>query len=394
VSVLPEPLYGFRNRGGAVAVYDLVGPEDIGPFDVAIKFGPANTVARILISGEQGAAGLAIAISGFDFVDAIKDGRKNAVDVALIAADCPIGLLKLNGGMYGVDVNGEVLGGIFFPADIDGDGDTSDATALYCSEWIGTAQFRGTVDGDVWLGGTDPNGFAVQKFQIRDGGYHGDFFAFGAVKILDFGGDFGSSIWILGSLSKFKMKNGDFDGKMEVLGDLDKFDLGGDMLAGSGVAVGGTLGKFNAKGSLNGGSSEANFVQVFANFIEKFNLKGSVTYARILAGAFLGDDWMIGGGGGDADTFGYGTIDKVAIKGNAHNTLIGAGVDEHAGKIDLDWLASNDAFHNGSMIQSVKIGGALTLSAGSGKPCGIGAFDIGTVKLGGLSDWSLVVTEV
>ena len=52
---------------------------------------------------------------------------------------------------------------------------------------------------------------------------------------------------------------------------------------------------------------------------------------RILAGAYLGNDGLLGGSGGDADTFGVGRIDRLVVTRNVANSIIAAGLKSISG---------------------------------------------------------------
>ena len=135
-------------------------------------------------------------------------------------------------------------------------------------------------------------------------------------------------------------------------------------------------------------------MQVLAPTIGSVKITGSVTRARILAGADLGADWAPGGTGPDADAFQRGTISKLSIGGGVTDSLIGAGLIAHDGAFDLAWLDANAAFVDGSLIGSASILGPVTSSASGGVPFGIGAYQISKIKVGAGSDPSLMVTEV
>ncbi|MHC4591714.1 MAG: clostripain-related cysteine peptidase [Planctomycetota bacterium] len=248
VTIEPTPLYGYRADGLSVGVYDLVGGVDFDAGDVVVKFGSNNTVSSIKIGGSQPAEGLAIAISGASYVKSIKDSRSGAPGaLAFIAADCPVGSVKLKSGIAGYDVNGQTFGGLTFDADVDGDGSTTDVTALYSASWFGSAKLGGAVTGDVWIGGANLKGIALRSFTTKAGGFSADMNVAGSAGKIRFGGSFASTISIIGSLKSFQIKGGNFEGVVTVGGELGKLDVkggkrgGGWFCAGANVTVGGLL---------------------------------------------------------------------------------------------------------------------------------------------------------
>ena len=101
------------------------------PENIQVKFGSKGDV-QIKLGGEQSMEGLGQVVTGATEVKGIKDGwRGTRGDIAFIAADLPIRKIQVKGGVSGYDLNGLSLGGIDFAEDIDGDGQTDDATAVY-----------------------------------------------------------------------------------------------------------------------------------------------------------------------------------------------------------------------------------------------------------------------
>ena len=115
-------------------------------------------------------------------------------------------------------------------------------------------------------------------------------------------------------------------------------------------------------------------------------------HTRILAGAHLGADWALGGGGADADSFGEGDMEKVKIGGNVSFSTIAAGIVSTPGDtFDLAWCAGTNSFVNGSVIEKLDIKGSLF---GGDPAYGVGAYDIEKYKIDGMSIHPLVFTEV
>ncbi len=359
-----------------VSIYDVDGNSDFNPEDIVVKVGKNNSVSSIIIGGTGPAEGLGISISGASSVGSIKDARKGALgQIAFIASDSPIKSIQLKSGMEGYNLNDQVFGNLHFAADVDGDGSTTDATAIWVDSYVGKLSIGGDVTADVWLGGADPKkGMSFGSAQIG-GDFHGDFYAWGNGGKLSFGGNFGSLLYVDGALAGLT--------------------VGGNMTAGAHVFVDQLLAKFGVGGSLLGNAPEDELVQVLAGSIGKGAIGGNVQHARVLAGADLGADFAVGGAGSDADSFGAGQIGGLKIGGNVSDSLIGAGLVPHSGAFDLAYLAASNAFLDGSGIGKMSINGTLTSSApGPEQPFGIGAYQVGKYKINGSTTNPLVYSEV
>jgi hypothetical protein len=248
--VSTDPVVGLRYigripDGTSDAYVDVYGNEDfsLGNFSVKFKGGVAGSVT---IGGSEAMYGLGLVIhaaAGAQGASSIKDGRKGPInDLAFIASDTPFKAIKLKSGMSGTNLNGLSLGDMVFAADIDGDGDTSDATAIYSEGSLGKVSFGRDLVGDVWIGGTDSRGLAFSSFSSKTGGFHGDLTALGGGGKVSLGGDFASSLEVNGSLSGFQVKGGNFEGQLSVTGGLGKLAVsGGWFCAGANVNVGGLL---------------------------------------------------------------------------------------------------------------------------------------------------------
>ena len=366
----------IRQGDTAVTLVSVGGAPQVNPADVSVKFGKDGSVSSIKLGGSGGMEGLGILISGATSVGSIKDGRKGALgQLAFIASGAPVKSISLKSGLSGYNINGMTSGDLTIPADIDDDGDTTDANAVYAAGPVGSIKVDSDVLGDVWIGGADAKGLALKSFQSKSGGYHGDLVALGDVGSVKLGGDLGSSIRVMGALKGLSLKSG-------------------SMTAGARVFARDGIGKLSVGGSLTGGPDEADLVQVLAPTIGGVKIGGDAVDTRLLAGADLGTDWAVGGTGAAADSFQAGSIGKVSIGGSVTDSLIGAGLVAHDGAFDLGWLAANAAFVDGSGVGGVAIRGALTSSAAGGIPFGIGAYQVGKVKVGVTSDPSLTVTEV
>ncbi len=244
-AVIGERLVGRISDAGSAAYVDVYAREDVslGNFSVKFKGGVAGSIS---IGGSEAMDGLGLVIHssvGAQGACSIKDGRKGTLTaLAFIATDGSIKSMKLKSGVSGYDLNGQTLGDLAFAADIDGDGDTSDGTAIYTAGSAGKVSFTGNIVGDVWIGGTDAKGLAFSAFQSKAGGFHGGLTALGSGGKFALGGDFGSSLDVQGSLKGFQLKGGNFEGELNVSGDLAKLQVSGGMFcAGADVSVDGML---------------------------------------------------------------------------------------------------------------------------------------------------------
>jgi len=384
-----------------VSVCDVRGSLNVSVSDIKVTWGTGDAISSITLGGTQPMGGLGLAISGASSIGSIKDGRKGLIgDVSFIAADAPIKSIQLKGGMSGFNVNGLTLGGLGLPIDIDGDGDLTDAAAIYSTGAVGSVTLTRNATGDIWIGGKDSKGTALSSLSNKTGGYHGDLVAAGNVGKVSLGGTFGSSMDIQGSLAGLTIRGGNLAGTISATGTLGKISVsgstnkqtglttGGDMTSGARLYAGVSLSGLSVSGSLIGGSTdEEDLVQICSPLISNVSVGGDITDSRILAGTDLGADWAVGGTGEDADFWGAGIIGKISVRGDVHDSLIGAGVSSHNGVLDLQWLQDNVGFIAGSMITSGTIGGSLYSSwPGPGEAYGVGAATVGSGKIGGAGE--------
>jgi hypothetical protein len=321
--------------------------------------------------------------------------------------------------MEGYDLNGQSLGGFTFADDVDGDGELNDLTAIYCEGSVRSAKTAGSVNGDVWIGGS---GTALKALSVKNGNMEGDVWVAGAagkitiggsgagdavaaggsltiagtdgrgfsLKSLSVQGDFAGMLETDGSVRRLTINAGDFKGVVEVDGDLGTFRVresggdGGDMDEGARVSVTGLLKKLCVDGSIDGDNEPQGLVQILASFIGDAKIRRRVENCRILAGLDLGSDWTLGGVGDAADTYCAGVIRKIGIGGDAINCLVGAGLVPCDGEFDLQWLEDNEAFLEGSSIGCVAIEGMLLPDFFGDTDCGVGAYSIGQVKVADL----------
>jgi hypothetical protein len=119
------------------------------------------------------------------------------------------------------------------------------------------------------------------------------------------------------------------------------------------IDVAGNLASLVVKGSAGG--------HFAANQFKTVSVGGDLTDAHFLAGAHLGNDGVLGGSGGDADTFAGGTIGSFTVRGQTINSVIGAGLDPTDGV----FKNGNDVVIGGqaSSIKSLNLGGAVSDSS-------------------------------
>jgi CARDB protein/SdrD B-like protein/FG-GAP repeat protein len=212
-----------------VTVLDMDDPAasaaDVDPADMRVLFGAGGSVSYIIFGSYQGSAmsNLGLMVSGASSVGLVLDQRYatggEVEDVAFFASDAPVGLMLLNSGVAGYDVNGQTIAEFEFPADVDEDGTTDDLTGLYVADKLGTTIISGEIAGDVV---TDGLGLLL----TRGGGLSGDlhFKGDGGPIILD--GDLTGSIRTTGGLSFVSVKNVT-DAMIDVYGKLGFLNVTG-----------------------------------------------------------------------------------------------------------------------------------------------------------------------
>ncbi len=263
----------FTQGNTTVSIYDVSGPVDVSLADISVKFGKDGSVSSIGLGGTQAMGGLGIIIHGATSVGTIKDGRKGAVgDIAFITSQSAIKGLALNSGMTGYDLNGKTMGGVTFAPDIDGDGDTADATALFTDGAVGKVSFVGNMAGDVFINGADPKKrLSFSSFGSKTGGLTGDLKASGNGGKFALGGSFDSTMTIDGSLAGFTLTGGVFSGVLNIFGDAGKLSAaspkgGGTLTVDANVSIYGALSSLALKGADFGGKltvySDAGKVQM------------------------------------------------------------------------------------------------------------------------------------
>jgi len=196
-----------RAPGVVVTVLDMDLEADVEADDVTVSFGWGGRVSYIFIGKPGGGTfgGVGLVISGASGVGLIYDMRSGAGgDTAFIACDAPIGTMILSGDLTGANINGLAVGGMTLPADVDGDGDTDDATGLYCTDGVSFAMTGGAITGDLAAAGS------VGVLLGRSGGLHAD-------------------MRVGGSLSVIQLLGGGLSGRMEIGGGLSAAIVQGDV---------------------------------------------------------------------------------------------------------------------------------------------------------------------
>ncbi len=395
MDALPSPIGHFQFGNANVWVYDLSGPVDINASEVVVKFGASDVISSITLTGTNSMEGLGIAVSGASSVGSIKDSRKGPKgDIAFIAVNSAVKSIQINGDMSGYNINGDTFGTWTIPPDVDRDGSETDATAIL-TRAVPSIKVAGTVDGDVVVLG-DVAGVGLKSFSA--GTMHGGMVTDGSAGKIALSGSFTGAMQIGGNLSGLQIKGGNLSGMVDVQGTAGKLSVagaknkqtglttGGDMTSGARIRAGVALSGLTLSGSMVGDwGDEDLLVQVCAPTMGSISVGGEIVNARILAGTDLGTDWDLGGVGENADAFGMGTISKLSVKGDVHDSLIAAGISsEDDTTLDLQWCHDNTAFVAGSTIKSGSIGGSLTSSwEDPGAPWGVGAATLGSGKLGG-----------
>lgn len=84
----------------------------------------------------------------------------------------------------------------------------------------------------------------------------------------------------------------------------------------------------NIIGAIKSLSTKGDFEgDMAATSIDKLQVNGSVRNAHILAGADMGADGILGGGGANTDLFFQGEMKKASVKGGVFNSVIAVGLD-------------------------------------------------------------------
>jgi len=227
------------------------------------KMGDGVVTSVELFGDGTNTAEVGIAVENNVGLSSVLDSRQGAPPLELLLSEGPIGKVDLPARIEVTDINGFTSEtGWEFDPDIDGDGDTSDLTAIFSDGAVGSIKLGDDSQGDIWIGGTDAKGLSLKSFSIQSGSFDGDLVALGDVGKMAFGGDFGSSITVLGSLKSLDIKGGDLNGDVSVGGLLGKVSVkarrdkqtglfeGGEFLGT--LAAAGGVGKISVTGSVRG----------------------------------------------------------------------------------------------------------------------------------------------
>jgi peptidyl-prolyl cis-trans isomerase A (cyclophilin A) len=143
-----------------VTLFDLDGSGAVGNGSwFKVTFGPRDTITSIQITGSP-AGRVGIVISDAASVGAITDLRRTPTgDIAFIVCESAIRSIRIASPLSGFNLNGFSVPGIILPEDTDGDGDVSDAVAIFTGTGLAmtTLQLLGGVNGDVVI----PSGVAT-----------------------------------------------------------------------------------------------------------------------------------------------------------------------------------------------------------------------------------------
>jgi uncharacterized delta-60 repeat protein len=242
----------------------------------------------------------------------------------------------------------------------------------------GTALQAGS---DIHVEITDLGAGAALTLTIKGGGVvsFSDITVTGNLKSLKAGlGTLDGTLGVSGSAGKITL--GDVPGSVAVVGavaSLTAAAIGGTLSAGGNVGtlkLGAVAGNVNVTGNLknlttgdvsgtiyvNGTLYHAKVASVTGSIVAAAQLMSltaaSLTNAKILAGANLGSDGLIGGGGTAADVFGAGVISSLRVLGAIGGSFIGAGVNPTNGTFG----DGDDTSAGNSLIKSIFAKGGAT----------------------------------
>lgn len=152
-------------------------------------------------------------------------------------------------------------------------------------------------------------------------------------------------VMISGTLRSLVARTADLSGTLHVTGASGRLTLGnisGKIICADSLASL-TAGDLSGSISATGVLGRLRLAKVSGTIASARGIIGaifatSLTNAHILSGANLGADGALGGSGGNADTFGPGTIGAILVAGDITSSFIGAGVDP----VDHTFGNSND----------------------------------------------------
>ncbi len=129
-----------------------------GVTDVLVIPGVGGAIQAIILFGDgSDTEDLALVLDGNTMLGSLIDLRTSATPFGFLLSEGPVNFVSLQGTVQGGDLNGFVTpGGWALPADVDGDGQTDDPTAVYSAGNVGALIFRGDVNGDIVVDGNLP----------------------------------------------------------------------------------------------------------------------------------------------------------------------------------------------------------------------------------------------
>ncbi|HVZ92963.1 MAG TPA: peptidylprolyl isomerase [Phycisphaerales bacterium] len=161
------------NGTASVQFFDVTGSGGLGSSSFArVVFGPGNSIISITLRDPSPTAPVGIRITGATSVGAILDQRTSPGHaISFILSDVRIGSISVSGPIQGFNLNGFLLpGGETLDDDLDGDGSSSDKTAIFIKQGlVNSLLVSGDLLGDV----VAPGGIA--SVQVRGRTSQADF---------------------------------------------------------------------------------------------------------------------------------------------------------------------------------------------------------------------------
>jgi CARDB protein len=262
----------------SVAVLDMDGTPDIEPDDVNVLFGPNGSVTMISIGswGAGAMGGLGIVVSNASNVGLVLDLRSGGAPLAFLASEAPVGVLILNSGIAGYDINDQTLGGMAMPVDVDGDALLHDATAVYVPNTLGVCVIGGAVTGDVVCG--TGAGAALTLMLTRGGGMTGDLDLNGYAGPILLDGDYTGRVKAAQGLGFVSVSGNVANSQWNVSRSLSFVSVTGNI----------TNSQWNVSGSLG-------VVSVGGSVADsQWGVSGSLTFASVM-GSISNSDWDVTG---------------------------------------------------------------------------------------------------
>lgn len=183
------------------------------------------------------------------------------------------------------------------------------------------------------------NSFDVRSWVDTNGG--GDLLSVPSIITFSSGGDFQPSVTLTsqndrGQFSVEKVSvRGRVSGSWRLASGVRRLEFGSATPDYTGT-IGGTVEFFSVTGNFEG--------LIAATQINRIFVGGNIRNGRILAGAQLGNDVLLGGTGSDADSYRASVITEITVRGSVTNSLIAAGIRS----TDNQFLNSDDTFATGT----------------------------------------------